>query len=170
MKQYVKALNEHGDCFKYICRKFPGLSIEKLKQGVFDDPQILQLINDSEFVNSMTELEFSAWNFFVLVVKNFLGNFKAENYKELVENMLSNFRDIGTNMSIKIHYLVSHLDCFLTYLGDYRGEQGERFHQDFKTMEERYQGRWDDHMMADYCWNLMRDCSGTKHKRKSYKR
>ena len=35
-------------------------------------------------------------------------------------------------------------------------------------MEERYQGRWDDHMMADYCWNLMRDCSGTKHRGKSY--
>ena len=67
----------------------------------------------------MTELEFSAWNSFGLVVKNFLGNFKAENYKELVENKLSNFRDIGANMSIKIHYLFSHLDCFPTNLGDY---------------------------------------------------
>ena len=65
MKQYVKALNKHGDCFKYICRKFPGLSIEKLKQDIFDGPQICQLINDSEFVKSMTELEFSAWNSFV---------------------------------------------------------------------------------------------------------
>ena len=81
MKQYVKAFNKHGDCFKYICRKFPGLSIEKLKQDIFNGPQIRQLINDSEFVNSMTELEFSAWNSFVLVVKNFLGNFKTENYK-----------------------------------------------------------------------------------------
>jgi len=24
-------------------------------------------------------------------------------------------------------------------------------------MEERYQGRWDSNMMADYCWALMRD-------------
>ena len=165
MKQYVKALNKHGDCFKYICRKFPGLSNEKLKQDIFDGLQIRQLINESEFVNSMTELEFSAWNSFVLVVKNFLGNFKAKNYKKLVENMLSNFRDIGTNMSIKIHYLFSHLDCFPTNLGDYCEEQGKRFQQGFKTMEERYQGRWDDHMMADYCWNLMRDCPGTKHKK-----
>ena len=72
MKQYVKALNKHGDCFIYICRMFPGLSIEKLKQGIFDGSQIRQLINDSKFVNSMTELEFSAWNSFVLEVKNFL--------------------------------------------------------------------------------------------------
>ena len=87
MKQYVKALNKHGDCFKYICGKFLGLSSEKLKQRIFDGPQIRQLINDSEFVKSRTELEFSAWDSFVLVVKNFLGNFKAENYKELVEKI-----------------------------------------------------------------------------------
>ena len=33
----------------------------------------------------------------------------------------------------------------------------ERFHQDITTMEERYQGRWDVHMMADLCRNLKRD-------------
>ena len=129
MKQYVKALNKHSNCYKYICRKFPELSIEKVKQGIFDGPKICQLINDSEFVNSMTELKFSTWNSFAIVVKNFLGKFKAENYKELVENMLFNFRDIGANMSIKIHYLFSHLDCFPTNLGDYSNEQGERFHR-----------------------------------------
>ncbi|KAK4875125.1 hypothetical protein RN001_011547 [Aquatica leii] len=38
-------------------------------------------------------------------------------------------------------------------------EQGERFHQDIKTMEDRYQGRWCTHMIADYCWSLQRDYS-----------
>ena len=50
MKQYVKALNKHGDCFKDICRKFPGLKMKKFKQGIFDGTQIRQLINDSEFL------------------------------------------------------------------------------------------------------------------------
>ena len=36
MKQFVKALDKNGDCFKYICKKFPGLTIEKLKAGIFD--------------------------------------------------------------------------------------------------------------------------------------
>ena len=58
-------------------------------------------------------------------MKNFLGNFKAESYKELAKNMLSYFRDIGANMSIKIHYLFSHLDCFPSNLGDYSEDQGE---------------------------------------------
>ena len=40
IKQFVKALYKDGDCFKYICMKFPGLTIEKLKAGIFDGPQI----------------------------------------------------------------------------------------------------------------------------------
>ena len=39
MKQFVKALNKEGTCLKYICGKFPGLIIEKLKAGIFNRPQ-----------------------------------------------------------------------------------------------------------------------------------
>ena len=73
-------------------------------------------------------------------------------------------------MSIKIHYLFSHLDRFPENLWELSEEQGERFHQDIKVMEERYQGRWDTHMMADYCWNLQRHNPFAPHTRKSYKR
>jgi hypothetical protein len=90
-------------------------------------------------------------------VKNFLGNKKADNYTQLVEDMLFHFSRLGFNISVKVHYLRSHLDRFPENLGDLSEEQGERFHQD---MEARYKGRWDAHMMADYCWNLMRDCRG----------
>ena len=84
--------------------------------------------------------------------------------------MLKCFEKLGANMSIKLHYLFSHLDRFPQNLGDFSDEQGERFHQDIKVMEDRYQGRWDQHMMADYCWNLLRDCPDAHHSRKSYKR
>ena len=70
--------------------------------------------------------------------------------------MLNNYRDIGANMSIKVHFLHSHLDRFPENCGDVSGEQGECFHQDIKEMEERYQGRWDTTMMSDYCWSLKR--------------
>ena len=46
----------------------------------------------------------------------------------------------------------------------------KEIHQSIQTMETRYQGRWDCHMMADYCWSLMRDCIQENYKRKSYKR
>ena len=40
MKQFVKALEKDGDRFKYIFIKFPGQTIEKLRAGIFDRPQI----------------------------------------------------------------------------------------------------------------------------------
>lgn len=51
----------------------------------------------------------------------------------------------------------SHIDFFPKNVGDYSEEQGERFHQDIKEIERRYQGRWDVNMMADYCWMICRD-------------
>ena len=65
-------------------------------------------------------------------------------------------------MSIKVHYLHSHLDRFPENLGDLSEEQGERFHQDIRIMEERYQGHWNANMMADYSEPIQA--------RKSYKR
>src|SRR5678815_4251138 len=53
MKQFLRAL----ECFKYICRFFPRLSMEKLKAGIFSGPQIHQIIKDDNFINSMTDIE-----------------------------------------------------------------------------------------------------------------
>ena len=58
----------------------------------------------------------------------------------------------------------SHVEYFPEILGDYSEEQGERFDQDIKEMEQRYQGRWDKNMMADYCWMLKRDLPQNKRK------
>lgn len=91
----------------------------------------------------MNKVESNAWCSFVHVVQNFLGKREAKNYVKLVEEMLSNFNKLSCNMSIKIHYLQSHLDRFPENLVDFSKEHGERFHQDIKTIEERYQGRWD---------------------------
>ena len=60
-------------------------------------------------------------------------------------------------MSVKLHFLHFHLEYFPDNLGYYSEEQGERFHQDLKVMERRYQGVWGVNMMADYCWMLKRE-------------
>ena len=170
MKQFVKALKKDGNCFSYICTKFPGISMEKIKGGIFDEPQIRELMKDQRFPLSMDSLEAGAWSSFCAVVNNFLGNHKAQNYIELVENMLISFSDLGCHMSIKLHYLHSHLDRFPDCLGDVSDEQGEQFHQELRTMEDRYRGCWDTHMMADYCWSIHRECTGASHHKKSQKR
>ena len=71
--------------------------------------------------------------------------------------MLKCYHEIGANMSIKVYFLDSYLDKFPDNCGDFSDKQGERFHQDLKIMEDRYQGRWDKRMMADNCWSIKRD-------------
>jgi hypothetical protein len=57
MTQFVKALNKDGSCIEYIAYKLPGLTMEKLKAGIFDGSQIRQLINDPHFKASINEIE-----------------------------------------------------------------------------------------------------------------
>ncbi|GBO33272.1 hypothetical protein AVEN_105594-1 [Araneus ventricosus] len=52
--------------------------------------------------------------------------------------------------------LYNHFADFPKNTGAVSDEQGERIHQDFKVIKARYQGRWDVHMMADYCWSIKR--------------
>ncbi|UYV79402.1 hypothetical protein LAZ67_17002480 [Cordylochernes scorpioides] len=46
------------------------------------------------------------------VRKNFLGNVKAENYSDSVNELLLSYKALGYNMSLKIHFLHSSLDLF----------------------------------------------------------
>ncbi|CAG9834269.1 unnamed protein product [Diabrotica balteata] len=134
------------------------------------EPDIRKLMRDPNFMDKMETNEKAAWTSLKLVVTGFLGNKKNPNYKTIVADMLDNFKKLGCNMIIKVHYLHSHLDYFPANLGDVSEEQGERFHQDIKEMERRYQGRWNVNMIADYCWMLKRDDPQRVHSRKSNKR
>jgi hypothetical protein len=70
-------------------------------------------------------------------------------------------------MSLKVHFLDSHLDFFPENLGAVSDEHGERFHQDISIMEDWYQGKWSLSMLADYCWTLKRDVPQVTYSRKS---
>lgn len=48
-KQFTEALDRNGGCFLCLCKTFPGLTTEKLKAGIFDDPEIRKLIRDPQF-------------------------------------------------------------------------------------------------------------------------
>ena len=53
MKQFVKALDKEGKCFAYLIERFPALSSAKLKEGVFDGPQIRKMLRDENFIATM---------------------------------------------------------------------------------------------------------------------
>jgi hypothetical protein len=58
-----------------------------------------------------------------------------------IENTTETFRSMGCNMSLKLHFLHSHLGFSPSNLGD-SDEYDERFHQDTFTTEKCYQGKW----------------------------
>jgi hypothetical protein len=137
----------------------------KIREGIFDGPQIRMLMIDDSFTGTMTEIEEDAWNAFKEVVKKFLGNIKDPllAYKEIVRNMLDRFKLLGCNMSLKLHSLVSHLDYFPPNLGAVSEQQRKRFHQDLKDVERLYKGHWDVNMMVDCCWSIARDGPSREH-------
>lgn len=57
-----------------------------------------------EFFRKLTRTEKAAWNSFV--------SWYAENYVDLVENLVKNLGKMGSRMSLKVHNLDAHLDKF----------------------------------------------------------
>ncbi|GFU78909.1 uncharacterized protein TNCV_307501 [Trichonephila clavipes] len=47
---------------------------------------------------------------------------------------------------------------------------GKRFYQDIAAIGRRYQGRWDESMLADYCWTVIRDTRASRHTKGNPKR
>ena len=103
-------------------------------------------MKDAAFTNTMNDMESQALNAFTEVAKKFLGDVKDPRYEEIVENMLGKLRVLEPNMSLKLQLLQSHLECFPDNLWTFSEEQSERFYQDLKETERRYEGRWDVNM------------------------
>ena len=122
MKQFVKALNKKGRCFKYMVSIFPKVTVVKLKEGIFKGLQIRKMFKDEEFVKSMNHTEKAACLSFKHIATKFLGNKKDKNYRSIIGNMLDNFENLGCLMNLKLYFLDSHLDEFPQNLGDFNEE------------------------------------------------
>ena len=78
------------------------------------------------------------WKSLKNVATNFLGNHKAENYRDMAADLVQSYTDMGCNMFSKMNFLDCHLDVFPENIGTVSDERGERFHQDISTTEKRY--------------------------------
>ena len=165
MKQFVKALDYEGDTFSFLRTMFPNITEAKLKGGVFVGPQIRRVMK-SDIKNVMNRDEREAWEAYESICSEFLGNKRDPEAKKMVDNLIEKFQQLGCRMSLKMHFLFSHFDFFKQNLGHYSEEHGERFHQDMKNIEKRYVGRWNEAMMGEYIWGLVRE-SENVHKRKN---
>ena len=169
MKNFMKALHKNGAAIQHLSTVFPGLSAAKLKEGIFVGPQIREVLKDTDFEELLNLKELKAWEAFKSVCSGFLGNTRVPDYQACIEKLLKSYEDMGCRMSLKIHFLHSHLNFFLPNLGAVSDEHGERFHQDITKMESNYQGKWNPGMMGDFCWMLLRDIPEAKYTRSSKK-
>ncbi|GBM37900.1 hypothetical protein AVEN_72821-1 [Araneus ventricosus] len=105
-------MDKTGDGFNFLKTKFPRLSEAKIKAGIFVGPQIRQLFKDSTFMKHLNRKEKRAWLAFKNVYMDFLGSKKSDDYVTHVEELLSAYKAMRCNMSLKVLYLHSYLDFF----------------------------------------------------------
>ena len=103
MKNFVKGMDKTGRGFEYLRNKFPNVS---------DATQIRELMQDKQFDEDLNETERNARLSFKRICKDFLGNHKAATYQDVVQDLLTSYKAMECNVSLKIHFLESHLDFF----------------------------------------------------------
>jgi len=112
MKNFVKGMNKSHRGLEYVWNKFINASDAKIKEGIFTGPQIRELMQDKQFEEDLNETERNACLSFKRICKDFLGNHKAANYQDVVQDLLTSYEAMGCNISLKILFLESHIDFF----------------------------------------------------------
>ena len=118
IKQFVKKLNSEGNAFKHIQELFSKLSEAKINDEVFVGPQVKRPMKSDSFSEKLSAVERRAWKSFASVVQVFLGNHKAENFREIVEKLVDAYEKMGCRMLLKLHVLHFHIDEFKDNMGD----------------------------------------------------
>jgi len=73
---------------------------------------IKQLFEDEEFNTKLNSTKRRARKALENIYGNFLGNEKAENYSENAQELIASCSVLGCNMSLKLHFLHSHVGFF----------------------------------------------------------
>ena len=98
-------MDKEGRGYVFLHQRFQRRSIEKLKAGIFDGPQIRELIKDTSFDDVLNPAELFAWLSLKSFITNFLRNHRRFQYQKVVDELMENFHQIGARMSVKMHFL-----------------------------------------------------------------
>ena len=70
---------------------------------MFIGPEIRKSLPDDQFTEKLNSTKLDGGKSFKQIVDNFLGKYKAENFVEIVENMLQAYQRLGSQMSSKLY-------------------------------------------------------------------
>jgi phosphohistidine phosphatase SixA len=68
-----------------------------MKEGIFVCPQIAQVFKDQYFSNILNSTIIRAQKAFENICRNLLGNEKAKNYSEFVQQLITSHRAVWCN-------------------------------------------------------------------------
>jgi hypothetical protein len=88
------------------------MSKAKITEGIFVGVQVKQPFQDPNFENKLNPAERRSWGAFEKACSNFWENENSEIYVEVVEELHFSNRALGCKMSLKFHFLQSHLEFF----------------------------------------------------------
>lgn len=165
MKKFIKALNRESKGFafspskvsmKKTCSNLKQVYLLVLKQG--NSPGLLVLMMHWILLNS-------AWMSLKPTIANFLGNHRNSQYRKVVYDLMKNFRQLGARMSVKMHFLRSHLNYYIFQKNvetsvENRVSAFSKISVLWRNPIKVYENV---NFLADYCWCLKRDVESAKH-------
>ena len=86
---------------------------------------------------------------------------------DTVRELLMSYKALGCNMSLKVYFLMLHMNFFPANMSRVSDEHGEGFHQDISIMKKRYKGKRPPKMLRDVCWMLKRNVPDVDYNRGS---
>jgi len=98
--------------FQYVRNNFPDVSDAKINDGIFIGTQVRELMQDKYFAEDLNETERNAWLSFERIYKNFLGNHKAANYQDVVQDMLTSYKELWNSVWVWKSTFWSHTWIF----------------------------------------------------------
>ena len=82
MKKFLQAMAKHRlNGFEFLSKKFSKLSQDKLR-GIFNGPQIREVLMTQRLKKTLNTLELRAWHAFKWIWSIFLKNFKSPSYQK----------------------------------------------------------------------------------------
>ena len=105
VKNFIKSLKFEGPVGELLKEIFPKISEAKLKD-------IVKLIKSEKFTNILCGNELDAWRNIVKVKENFLGSFRSQPYEDIISCIIDSFDRQGVKISLKIHFLDSHVKFY----------------------------------------------------------
>jgi len=98
VKDFVNGMDKTSRGFQYVRNNFPDVSDAKINDGIFIGTQVRELMQDKYFAEDLNETERNAWLSFERIYKNFLGNHKAANYQDVVQDMLTSYKELWNSV------------------------------------------------------------------------